>query len=150
MAGLKDLLENRQCFKMVCAANNFDAAAVENLVRLYYAAGCRFFDVSADAGVLSAAKKAAPDAHFCVSIAAEGDPHCRPAEFDKVLPPLIEIGVDCLELHAATTSDIEHRWTWLRANFDGMLSLCVSRSKLSDAQMLVRVRACNPDIIQAA
>ena len=32
---LKDLLEQRQCFKLVCGAGNEDAEEVEKLVTLY-------------------------------------------------------------------------------------------------------------------
>jgi hypothetical protein len=141
---LKDLLETRQCFKLVCAANNFDAKNVAELVALYYAAGCRFFDVSADRAVLAAARKEAPDAYFCVSVAAPGDPHCKPVDLTT-----IPLDVDCIELHAATKSDITEQWWWLRENFNGLLSLCVSRNQLSDSELLARTRACAPDIIQA-
>jgi hypothetical protein len=113
---------------------------------LYYAAGCRFFDVSADVKVLAAARKAAQDAYFCVSVAAPGDPHCKPVDLTT-----IPLDVDCIELHAAGVNEnaVMERWNWLRENFNGLLSLCVSRNQLSDTQMLERVRACKPDIIQA-
>ncbi len=144
---LEDLLKSRQCFKLVCGANNEDAAAVYDLVKLYYGAGCRFFDLRADLKVLEAARRAAPEGFFCVSVAAPGDPHCSPVDVSEVLPAFLD--VDCIELHAATTSDIGQTWSWLRENFSGLLSLCVSRSRLSDAQMIERVRECGPDIIQA-
>jgi hypothetical protein len=41
------------------------------------------------------------------------------------------------------------KWDWLRANFEGFLSLCISRSKLSDSQILKRIKECAPDIVQA-
>ena len=43
---LKDLLEAKKCFKLVCGAGNEDAAEVEKLVMLYAKAGCKFFDLS--------------------------------------------------------------------------------------------------------
>ncbi len=137
---------------MVCAASNEDAENVAELVSLYYEAGCRFFDVSANADVLRAAKTVAPDGFFCVSVAAPGDPHCRPWEPRSgggILSSLIEMGIDCIELHAACETDITSQWKWLKENFDGLLSLCVSRAKLSDTALLKRVRECAPDIIQA-
>lgn len=40
---LKDLLESGKFFKLVCGAGNEDANEVEKLVKLYSAAGCKFF-----------------------------------------------------------------------------------------------------------
>lgn len=39
---LKELLEAKKCFKLVCGAGNEDASEVEKLVALYSAAGCKF------------------------------------------------------------------------------------------------------------
>ena len=44
---LKDLLDAKKCFKLVCGAGNEDADDVKKLVTLYAKAGCRFFDLSA-------------------------------------------------------------------------------------------------------
>ena len=51
---LKDLFENRECFKLVCGAGNEDAAEVEKLVTIYSLAGCNFFDVCAKAEIVDA------------------------------------------------------------------------------------------------
>ena len=83
---LKDLLENRDCFKLVCGAGNEDAKEVEKLVKLYYEAGCRFFDVSANLEVIDAVKdvlKATDDAYICVSVGIKGDPHVNKALVDS-------------------------------------------------------------------
>ena len=42
---LKDLLEAKKCFKLVCGAGNEDTLEVEKLVTIYSKAGCNFFDV---------------------------------------------------------------------------------------------------------
>ena len=44
---LKNLLESKKCFKLICGAGNEDVKEVEKLVALYSKAGCRFFDLSA-------------------------------------------------------------------------------------------------------
>ena len=54
---LKDLLENRKCFKLVCGAGNEDEAEVERLVTIYSLAGCNFFDVCAKPEIVDAAKR---------------------------------------------------------------------------------------------
>ena len=41
---LKDLLESKHCFKLVCGAGNEDVEEIKRLVYLYAVAGCRFFD----------------------------------------------------------------------------------------------------------
>ena len=90
---LEDLLKNKQGFKLVCGAGNEDAIEVENLVRLYSMAGCRFFDVCAKPEIVDAAKKgllkseSKEDKYICVSVGIDGDPHITKAEinYDKCL-----------------------------------------------------------------
>ena len=84
---LQDLLEKRNCFKLVCGAGNEDAAEVEKLVALYAKAGCRLFDLSAKEEVLDAAKRGLAkagvnDAYLCVSVGIKGDPHISKAQID--------------------------------------------------------------------
>jgi hypothetical protein len=137
---LKDLLENRNCFKLVCGAGNENAAQVEELVKIYYAAGCRFFDVSANLEVVNAAKRAmGADSYLCVSISAKGDPHITKAkDLEKILP----LRIDCIELHAACEDEAEamEKWQWLNENFDGTLSICLGRGRLGDSQLIGRVK----------
>lgn len=89
---LKDLLEARECFKLVCGAGNEDAQQVEKLVALYAKAGCRFFDLSANPQIIDAAKwgldfAGCHDAYLCVSIGIKGDPHINKAviDYDKCI-----------------------------------------------------------------
>ena len=194
---LPDIL-NGKCFKLVCGAGNEDAAEVEKLVALYYAAGCRFFDVSAKPEIVDAAKRALKgrEAYLCVSVGIKGDPHVNKARIDyekcvgcgkcdeicpqgaikyhkvktircigcgrcakvcskgavsyisqevdlrEVLPPLIEKGIDCIELHAMNDNDAEtmEKWAYINEVFNGMLSICTARGKLSDEKMISRIK----------
>lgn len=85
---LKDLLEEKRCFKLVCGAGNEDINEVEKLVTIYSLAGCQFFDVCANPLVVDAAKKGlqnagiTKDRHICVSVGIEGDPHVTKAQID--------------------------------------------------------------------
>ena len=89
---LKDLLEAKKCFKLVCGAGNEDAAEVEKLVMLYAKAGCKFFDLSANEEIIDAAKRGlesagVDDAYLCVSVGIKGDPHVNKAviDYDKCI-----------------------------------------------------------------
>lgn len=48
----------------------------------------------------------------------------------------------CIELHASDTDDaeVDKIWEYLNNNFKGMLSLCIGRQKLSDEQVLNRIK----------
>ena len=82
---LKDLLDKRQCFKLVCGAGNEDAEEVERLVTLYSKAGCMFFDLCAKPEIVDAAKRGLEragikeDRYLCVSVGIDGDPHITKA-----------------------------------------------------------------------
>jgi len=89
---LKDILEAKKCFKLVCGAGNEDATEVEKLVALYSKAGCNFFDLCAKPEIVDAAKKGLDysipkdkqsDFHFCVSVGIKGDPHVSKAKIDE-------------------------------------------------------------------
>lgn len=86
---LKDLLESKKCFKLVCGAGNEDAIEVEKLVTIYSKAGCNFFDVCAKPEIVDAAKKGlenagiTEDRYLCVSVGIAGDPHITKAVIDQ-------------------------------------------------------------------
>lgn len=63
-------------------------------------------------------------------------------DFNEVLPPLIKLGLDSLELHVSTEDEelAFEQWTTISRLFDGPLSLCIDRSKLGDKQLLARIR----------
>lgn len=85
---LKDLLENKKCFKLVCGAGNEDAIEVEKLVTIYSLAGCNFFDVCAKLEIVDAAKRGLKNAgifenrYLCVSVGIDGDPHITKASIN--------------------------------------------------------------------
>ncbi len=85
---LKDLLENRKCFKLVCGAGNEDCSEVEKLVTIYSLAGANFFDICANLDVIDAAKRGLKNAaiekdrYLCVSVGIDGDPHITKAQID--------------------------------------------------------------------
>ena len=109
---LKDLLEKKQCFKLVCGAGNEDAVEVEKLVTIYSLAGCQFFDVCAKPEIVEAAKRGLKRAgiidnrYICVSVGIDGDPHITKAVIDK--NSCIKCG-KCYEKcpHEAITQNLE-------------------------------------------
>lgn len=82
---LKDLLDKKSCFKLVCGAGNEDAQEVEKLVTIYSLAGCNFFDLCAKPEIVDAAKRGLENAgikndrYLCVSVGIDGDPHITKA-----------------------------------------------------------------------
>ena len=86
---LKDLLEAKKCFKLVCGAGNEDTLEVEKLVTIYSKAGCNFFDVCAKPEIVDAAKRGLKNAgidqnrYLCVSVGIAGDPHITKAVIDQ-------------------------------------------------------------------
>lgn len=59
-----------------------------------------------------------------------------------VLPPLIKLGLDSLELHAVTDDEetAYSQWQAMSQVFDGPLSLCLDRSHLGDKQLIARIK----------
>lgn len=62
---------------------------------------------------------------------------------DDVLPPLLELGIDSIELHAVSDDEegIAEQWRIINGYFDGILSLCVDRSHLGDVQLIHRIKS---------
>lgn len=63
-------------------------------------------------------------------------------DLNVVLPPLIEKGIDCIELHAMgeDEDDIISKWQTINELFTGMLSICTSHGKISDEMMINRIK----------
>jgi Pyruvate/2-oxoacid:ferredoxin oxidoreductase delta subunit len=61
---------------------------------------------------------------------------------NEILPPLIEKGLDCIELHALGTDEkeVDEKWEIINSCFDGLLSICIDRSKLGNEALLKRVK----------
>lgn len=193
---LKELLDAKKCFKLVCGAGNEDANEVEKLVALYSSAGCKFFDLSANPEIVASAKRGlnGHEGYLCVSVGIKGDPHIRKAQITQekcaschkceeicpqntikyckvktnrcigcgkcykvckhgaisftsenkdlkdVLPDLIKMGIDCIELHAMGENDdwIE-KWEYINSVYDGLLSICTARGHLSEEKMIERI-----------
>lgn len=67
---------------------------------------------------------------------------CENKDLSEVLPPLIEKGIDCIELHAMGVCDDEvfEKWGYINEIFDGLLSICTSRGHLSEEKMIERIK----------
>ncbi len=63
-------------------------------------------------------------------------------DLKKVIPPIIEEGIDCLEFHALIENEIEvmDKWQLLNEFCPEFLSICVDRSKLGNEKLLNRVK----------
>ncbi len=59
----------------------------------------------------------------------------------EVLPELIKLGIDCIELHAMGESDdwVE-KWDYINSVYDGILSICTARGHLSEEKMIDRIK----------
>ncbi len=198
---IQDLLNKKNCFKLICGAGKEDVQEVKRLVYVYALAGCGFFDLSPNIETVMAAKEALnlaniEDAYLCVSFGLANDPHAQKAQINKflctkcgncsgkcpenaiisseivikkcigckkcknicpnnaieyisspkelkeILPPLKELNIDCIELHAMGTDDEEviSKWEYLNNNFNGILSVCTSRGNLSDSSLIERIK----------
>ncbi len=198
---LKDLLDTKHCFKLVCGVGNEDIEDIKRLVYIYAIAGCRLFDLSANEDVINAAREALEiakvyDAYLCISVGIKGDPHIKKAvidydrcvncgaceevcpegaifeatikhdkcvgcgrcwrvcsraaisyiseekNLDEVLPAIVDKGIDCIELHAMSCDEGEifSKWKYICDNYEGLLSICISRDKLSDEALVQRVK----------
>lgn len=213
MSNLKNLLDDKKCFKLICGAGNENLEEVEKLVALYAKAGCHFFDLKASEEVLKAAQKglsfaipkeAQYDYHFCISIGTSGDQHVQKASIESekcincakcveicpqnaimraggqdgkkarieiiekycigckkcvracpqniidmiirqdlaCLPALLaSFPLSCIELHASDINELEVDEIWNEMkNFNGMISLCLGREKLSNEKILNRIQ----------
>ncbi len=62
-------------------------------------------------------------------------------DLKEMLPPLIEKGLDCIELHVVgeDEQDVDNRWYDLNEMFSGPLCISIDRSKVGDEKILARV-----------
>ena len=60
----------------------------------------------------------------------------------EVLPVIISKKIDCIEFHAMglDENEIYSKWKYINDNFDGMVSICTSRGKLSDEGLVERIK----------
>ncbi len=62
-------------------------------------------------------------------------------KLDEILPPIITNGIDCIEFHVIGQDEDEifSKWKYINENFDGLLSICTCRTKLSDEALIERL-----------
>ncbi len=78
-------------------------------------------------------------------------------EIEQILPPVVASGIDCLEFHiiGQDEEEILSKWNYINANFDGILSICISRGKIGDESVIeiltkmLKIRKPYTTIIQA-
>jgi len=60
----------------------------------------------------------------------------------EILPPLIKMGIDSIELHANTDDEKTsyEQWETISNLFNGILSLCLDRSHLGDKMLVGRIK----------
>lgn len=63
-------------------------------------------------------------------------------DLKEILPPLIDKGIDCIELHAMGENIEEaiEKWNYINEIYDGMLSICTARGHLSEDKMLELIK----------
>jgi len=81
---LKDLLDNKRCFKLILGAANQNLKEIEELSYIYALAGANFFDFSADKNVMQAVKTGIErskesEVYLCASVATDEDVHITKA-----------------------------------------------------------------------
>lgn len=76
---------------------------------------------------------------ICIADAIEMKSY--PTDLTTVLPEIIEDGVDCLEFHAITDdeNEVDEKWQLLNSLYNGVLSICVDRAKLSNEALVKRL-----------
>ena len=79
----------------------------------------------------------------CTAVCRYGSITLESVEIDlkEVIPPIIEEGIDCIEFHAITENDGEvyKKWQMLSEMFNGIMSICIDRTKLSDSKLIERI-----------
>ncbi len=78
-------------------------------------------------------------------------------DLNEILPPLIDLGIDCIEFHAISDNEDEiyKKWDEINKLYDGILSICIDRSNLSNKALnkrlskMLEIRKDYTTIIQA-
>lgn len=62
-------------------------------------------------------------------------------DLKEVFPPIIKMGIDCIELHTVgeDESEVDEKWNDINNLYDGPLSICIDRSKLGNEKVLKRI-----------
>ena len=83
--------------------------------------------------------------------------HSSTKDITEILPPLIKLGIDCIEFHAISDNadEIYKKWNEINKLYNGMLSICIDRSNLSNKALyerlntMLKMRSDYSTIIQA-
>ena len=61
---------------------------------------------------------------------------------DEILPVIADKGIECIEFHAMGDDEekIFSKWKYINDNYEGILSICTSRAKLSDEEFVARIK----------
>ena len=66
--------------------------------------------------------------------------HSEQKDFQEVLPPVISQGIDCIEFHISGKDEINKKWEEINDLYDGVLSICVNRSKFGDDELIKKTK----------
>lgn len=68
--------------------------------------------------------------------------HSEDTNLQKILPELISLGISCIELHISgeDEEEIDKKWNELNTCFNGILSICQSRSEIGDEKIIKRLQ----------
>ena len=80
----------------------------------------------------------------CLKVCSENaiEIQSQAKDLKEVLPPLIQLGIDCIEFHAISPDDNEvySKWEEINNLYDGMLGICIDRSNLSNKALIERLK----------
>lgn len=80
---IEELLKSNKYFKLVCGAGNEDVNSIAKLMKIYYEAGCKVFDLCMSEKVAKIAKETCPNAILCFSYGIKDDPHTVKATINQ-------------------------------------------------------------------
>jgi ferredoxin len=79
----------------------------------------------------------------CIKVCSKSAIEMKSSEVDinNVLPPIIKMGIDCIEFHAISDNENEvyKKWNEINNLYDGLLSICIDRSNLSNKALISRL-----------
>lgn len=80
---IEKILKSNKYFKLVCGAGNEDINSISKLMKIYYEAGCKVFDLCMSEKVAKIAKETCPNASLCFSYGIKDDPHTVKATINQ-------------------------------------------------------------------
>lgn len=55
---------------------------------------------------------------------------------EEILPPLINAGIDCIELHSSSEAEIYEKWNYINQVFHGFLSICIHSTQINESKLI--------------